>query len=102
MRVPAAVVVLLVGAIWALVHIQYRTLDGWLELAFRYGATPRRRVWRPSGANPATGPSPTEVDHQQGWYQLERVRVRWALAPTPNHQLELETDPAPERSGGVR
>src|SRR5712691_7484380 len=56
-RVPAAVVVLLVGAIWALVHIQRRSLDGWLELAFRYGATPRRRVWRPSGSNPAAGPS---------------------------------------------
>ncbi len=102
LRLPAAVVVLLVGATWALVHIQRRTLDGWLELAFRYGATPRRRVWRPGGSSLATGTPSTEVDLQQGWYQLERVRVRWSTVPTLNLQPELEKDPAPARSGGVR
>ncbi len=100
LRLPAAVVVLLVGATWALVHIQRRSLDGWLELAFRYGATPRRRVWRPGGSR-KTDVSPTEIEREQGWYQLERVRVRWATVST-SHQPELETDPAPVRSGGVR
>ena len=52
LRFPAAAVVLLVGAVWALVRIQRRTLDSWLDLAVRYGATPRRRVWRSGGANP--------------------------------------------------
>jgi hypothetical protein len=102
LRLPAAVVVLLVGATWALVHIQRRSLDGWLELAFRYGATPRRRVWRPDGSGLTTDVSPAEIDREQGWYQLERVRVRWAPMPTPNHQLELAAEPAPERPGGAR
>ena len=101
LRLPAAVVVLLVGATWALVHIQRRPLDGWLGLAFRYGATPRRRVWRPGGTSLATDVSPAEIEREQGWYQLERVRVRWVEAPIPNHQLEPETNrPAPTRSGG--
>jgi hypothetical protein len=39
------------------------------------------------------------MERERGWYQIERVRVRWA--PTPNQQLELATEPAPERSGGT-
>ena len=100
LRLTAAMVVLLVGATWALVRIQRRTLDGWLELAFRYGATPRRRVWRPGGSSLTADVSPREIEREQGWYRLERVRVRWAPATTPTHHLELETDPAAERSGG--
>src|SRR5207245_1097436 len=49
LRFPAAAVVLLVGAVWALLRIQRRTLDSWLDLAVRYGATPRRRVWLREG-----------------------------------------------------
>lgn len=76
LRVPAATVVLVVGVAWAVVRIQRRPLDGWLALAFRYGATPRRRVWR-SGGGRLVSYSAAEVDRDQGWYQLERVRVRW-------------------------
>src|SRR5437764_7725901 len=53
LRLPAAAVVLLVGTGWALVRIQRRSLDAWLGVAFRYGATPRRRVWRPGSARVA-------------------------------------------------
>ena len=102
LRLPAAMVVLLVGATWALVHIQRRTLDGWLELAFRYGATPRRRVWRPGGSSLTTDMSPADIEREQCWYQLERVRVRWAPVPTSNQEAKLEVYPAAERSGGVR
>src|SRR5579859_2512828 len=73
LRLTLAMVVLLAGAAWALVRIQRRTLDGWLELAFRYGATPRRRVWRPGGSSLATGGLPAEAERERGWYQLERV-----------------------------
>ena len=80
LRVPAAAVVLLVGASWALVRIQRRPLDGWLGLAFRYGATPRRRVWRPGDSRLRTDEVPSEV--ATGRYELERVRVRWAEPPS--------------------
>ncbi len=78
LRVPAAAVVLLAGAGWALVRIQRRPLDDWLALAFRYGATPRRRVWRPADALPTDGELRPEADTGRGWCELERVRVRWA------------------------
>ena len=77
LRFPAAAVVLLVGAAWALVRIQRRTLDSWLDLAVRYGATPRRRVWRSGGANPVERDVVRRDDARRGWYELERVRVRW-------------------------
>ncbi len=77
LRFPAAAVVLLVGAVWALVRIQRRTLDSWLDLAVRYGATPRRRVWRSGGANPVDRDVVRQDDARRGWYELERVRVRW-------------------------
>ena len=51
LRLPAATVVFVIGAVWALVRIQHRPLDWWLGLAFRYGAMPRRRVWRAGGAD---------------------------------------------------
>jgi hypothetical protein len=77
LRIPAAAIVLLLGTGWALVRIQRRPLDGWLGLAFLYGATPRRRVWR-SGGVPLLGhATPGEVERERGWYELERVRVRW-------------------------
>ena len=49
-RFPIAAVVLVAGAIWALVRVHRRPLDAWLGIAFRYGATPRRRVWRSEGS----------------------------------------------------
>jgi hypothetical protein len=82
LRVPAAAVVLLLGASWALVRIQRRPLDGWLALVFRYGATPRRRVWRPGDSLLRTDERPSEVATGRGRYELERVRVRWAEPPS--------------------
>ena len=82
LRFPAAAVVLLVGAVWALVRIQRRTLDSWLDLAVRYGATPRRRVWRSGGANPVDRDVLRHEDARRGWYELERVRVRWTPETT--------------------
>jgi hypothetical protein len=90
-RVPAATVVLLVGVAWALVRIQGRPLDGWLALAFRYGATPRRRVWRSGGRRLVCYSAPDEVDRDQGWYQLERVRVRWRSI---DRESKLSANPA--------
>src|SRR6266702_2851639 len=83
LRFPAAAVVLLVGAVWALVRIQRRTLDSWLDLVVRYGATPRRRVWRSRGANAVDRDVVHQDDARRGWYELERVRVRWTPETTP-------------------
>ena len=77
LRLPAATVVFVIGAVWALVRIQHRPLDGWLGLAFRYGAMPRRRVWRAGGADLAVGDEAGAEQSRHGWYELERVRVRW-------------------------
>jgi hypothetical protein len=82
LRLPAAVAVLVIGAGWALVRIQRRPLDGWLGVAFRYGATPRRRVWRSSALMLAAGEEPAKGEPSGGWYELERVRVRWAEPAT--------------------
>jgi hypothetical protein len=82
LRFPAAAVVFLVGAVWALVRIQRRTLDGWLDLVVRYGTTPRRRVWRSGGANPVDRDVVHQDDARRGWYELERVRVRWTPETT--------------------
>ena len=78
LRLPAAVFVFLIGAVWALVRVQHRPLDGWLGLAFRYGATPRRRVWRSGGVDLASNDEVRADQTRGGWYELERVRVRWA------------------------
>lgn len=78
LRLPAACVVFAVGAVWALVRIQHRPLDDWLGLAFRYGATPRRRVWRSGGVD-LTASDDIGANHgRRGWYELDRVRVRWS------------------------
>jgi hypothetical protein len=77
LRFPAAVAVFVIGAVWALVRIQHRPLDGWLGLAFRYGATPRRRVWRAGGVDFAASDEAGANQTKGGWYELERVRVRW-------------------------
>ena len=77
-RLPGAALVVLVGACWVLVRIQRRPLDWWLGLAFRYGAMPRRRVWRPGDGLLRSAELPSEVDTNRGRYELERVRVRWA------------------------
>jgi hypothetical protein len=97
LRLPAAAVVPMLGAAWALIHVQRRALDGWLALAFRYGATPRRRVWRPDGSGLTTEPPPTEMERDLGWYQLERVRVRWKDAASQHPEA---LDSAPARFGG--
>ena len=99
LHVPAAALVLLVGSTWVLVRIQHRPLDGWLALLFRYGAMPRRRVWRPGGSCLASEVAPTHVEHDRGRYELAHVRVRWAEPPDWAH----EPRPAapPPRAGGM-
>jgi hypothetical protein len=87
LRLPAAVFVFLIGAVWAVVRVQHRPLDGWLGLAFRYGATPRRRVWRSGGVDLASNDEVRADQTRGGWYELERVRVRWtssAVARQPD------------------
>ena len=101
LRIPAAAVTLLVGASWALLRIQRRPLDGWLTLAFQYGTTPRRRVWRPGGSSLAARVLPAEVERERGWYQLERVRVRWAEVSPSALNGPLEDKPRPTTSGGT-
>ncbi len=83
-RWPAAAVLLAVGAAWALLRIQRRPIDWWLELLFRYGARPRRQVWRSSRG--VLGAEEIGVQDQQrhGWYELQRVRLRWAEPPVLN------------------
>src|SRR5207245_11138716 len=48
LRLGLAALVILVGIAWALLRVQRKPLDSWLGLAFRFRASPRRRVWRPS------------------------------------------------------
>jgi hypothetical protein len=98
LRAPAAALVLLVGAAWVLVRIQRRSLDGWLALLFRYGAMPRRRVWRPGGSRCAADVAATQVERERGRYQLARVRVRWA---EPTDLARQPRPVAPTRSGGM-
>lgn len=86
LRLPAATVVFVIGAVWALVRIQHRPLDVWLGLAFRYGATPRRRVWRSGGADLAASDEARADQTRRGWYELERVRVRWTPPTTAGSQ----------------
>ncbi len=83
LRLPAAAVIFMFGAAWALVRIQHRTLDGWLGLACSYGARPRRQVWRSTGATLRAAEMRGDIQREQsrGWYELQRVRVRWAEAP---------------------
>ncbi|MBV9327220.1 MAG: hypothetical protein JO352_26010 [Chloroflexi bacterium] len=76
-RWPAAVAVLVIGALWALVRIQHRPLEEWVGLAFRYGATPRRRVWRAGDADLALSLEAGADQTRRSWYELDRVRVRW-------------------------
>jgi hypothetical protein len=78
LRWPAAVCVFVVGTLWALVRIQHRPLDEWLGLAFRYGATPRRRVWRAGDADLALSLEAGSNQTRRSWYELKRVRVRWS------------------------
>ena len=77
LRFPAAATLVIAGGGWALVRIQRRPLEAWLGLAFRYGATPRRRVWRP-GSDSGAAQAPVDEERGRGWCELERVRVRWA------------------------
>lgn len=81
LRLPAAAVIFMFGAAWALVRIQHRTLDGWLGLACSYGARPRRQVWRSTGSTLNIADMRGEKQERRGWYELQRVRVRWAEAP---------------------
>ncbi len=53
-RLPLVGLVIVVGIAWALVRVQRYSLDSWLGLAFRFGASPRRRVWRPTSMQIAT------------------------------------------------
>ncbi len=101
LRFPAAAVVLLVGAVWALVRIQRRTLDSWLDLAVRYGATPRRRVWRSGGANPVDRDGARQDDARRGWYELERVRVRWTPETTAAGLSSLSQGTGVTKGGGL-
>jgi len=77
-RLPAAAAVLLIGTGWTLVRIQRRPIDWWLELAFRYGARPRRQVWRSRGATLGAAEMRSEGEASDGRYELQHVRVRWA------------------------
>ena len=77
-RWTAAAVLLAVGAAWALLRIQRRPLDWWLELLFRYGARPRRQVWRSSSGVLGAGDIGVQDQERHGWYELQRVRLRWA------------------------
>jgi hypothetical protein len=54
LRLALAALVILVGIAWALLRVQRNSLENWLGLAFRFGASPRRRVWRPTSNGSAT------------------------------------------------
>jgi hypothetical protein len=87
LRWPTAVSVFVIGVLWALVRIQHRPLDEWLGLAFRYGATPRRRVWRAGDADLALSLEASSDQTRRGWYELERIRVRWSPSDHPKTKV---------------
>jgi hypothetical protein len=101
LRLPAACVVFVIGAVWALVRIQRRPLDGWLGLAFRFGATPRRRVWRSRGADLAVSDEHRPDQTRRGWYELERVRVRWTSHPAAGGPRRNDATGTNVTPGGV-
>jgi len=96
LRITAAAVVLVAGILWALVRIQRRPLDGWLTLAFRYGAAPRHRVWRSGSYRQA--PDLADPDAERSGYELNHVRVRWIEQRYTDRQLQAE---APNDSQGT-
>lgn len=96
-RWPAAAVLLLAGAAWALLRIQRRPLDWWLELLFRYGARPRRQVWRSTRSALGAGEIGLQDEERHGWYELQRVRLRWAEPAALNRPTTVHGDQA---SGG--
>jgi hypothetical protein len=101
LRVPAAGAAALIGVSWALLRIQRRTLDDWVALAFRYSATPRRRVWQPGASCVATDVAGAYAGHERGWYQVDRVRVRWAKVPRSEAATTIHAVPgSPDRTGG--
>jgi hypothetical protein len=102
LRVGAAAAVAVTGAAWALVKIQRRSLDGWLGLAFRYGAMPRRRVWRPGSADLRSRDDRGAEFSARGWYELGHVRVRWAPSPAPGRVLDCSCNAVPEEAAGSR
>jgi len=82
-RLPLVGLVIVVGIAWALLRVQRYSLDSWLGLAFRFGASPRRRVWRPTSSQVANqlGEVAETLEHGAGWQNLEHIRVRWAEQP---------------------
>ena len=97
-RLPAATAVLLIGAGWTLVRIQRRPLDWWLEVAFHYGARPRRQVWRSRGATLRAAEMRSEREESDGRYELQRVRVRWA---GPDTDGSIRVDSRGDASSGA-
>jgi hypothetical protein len=82
-RLPAAAVLLVVGTAWALLRIRGHSLEEWVGVTFRYGARPKRRVWRPRVASEAQLEEPGGAGNQtgRGWFEVDRIRLRWAMAP---------------------
>lgn len=82
-RFPAAAVIVVVGAAWALVRYHGHSLDAWLGIAFRYGARPRRRVWRPTvtSATALDTGHESDADKNRGWFEVDRIRLRWTSPP---------------------
>src|SRR6266498_6136729 len=79
-RWPLAGLVLAFGIAWVLLRVQRYPLDSWLAIAFRFGASPRRRVWRATAAALCRNDEQaSEVSGEPaGWLELEHIRVRWA------------------------
>jgi hypothetical protein len=80
-RLPGAAIVIVVGAAWALVRYRGLSVEEWLGIAFRYGARPRRRVWRPSEARALEDTSQPDNRQDHGWFEVDRIRLRWTSTP---------------------
>jgi hypothetical protein len=96
LRLPAAAVLLVVGTAWALLRIRGHSLEEWVGVAFRYGARPKRRVWRPRVATETELNNPGAADNHdgRGWFEVDRIRLRWIPAQsivttTPDRKPEV-------------
>jgi hypothetical protein len=79
LRLPTAAVLLVVGTAWALLRVRGHSLEAWVGMAFRYGARPKRRVWRPRMVTATDLDDPAAADHlDRGWFEVDRIRLRWA------------------------
>src|ERR1700716_3546413 len=94
-RLPLVGLVIVVGIAWALLRVQRYSLDSWLCLAFRFGASPRRRVWRPTSMQVANQPDWAHRldDPDCAWLPDEAAASSASFGDCPQAGAEILVEP---------